>query len=81
MVNLVNERYATYYHADKMSTTFVFCFLLYVMMILVPFLISFTKDGIFHECAFRILATGVLLLRIANSDIIGLIFVGYFDSG
>lgn len=45
MVVLIHERYATYYHANKMSTTFVFCFAIYTLIIIVPFLIGFTTNG------------------------------------
>ena len=49
MVDLIHERFATYYHADKMSTTFIFCFLLYIIMVITPFLISFTAGCTFSK--------------------------------
>ena len=45
MVELINERYASYYHASKLSTTFIFCLSIYFLIIIVPFLIGFTSSG------------------------------------
>lgn len=62
MVDLIHERFATYYHADKMSTTFVFCFMLYIIMVITPFLISFTAGCTSSSLTNRVLDKGRILL-------------------
>jgi hypothetical protein len=70
MVELINERYATYYHASKGSTTFFFCLVIYFLIIIVPFLIGFTSTGIkFLYSIARFLDSGAVLLWAADSHI------------
>jgi hypothetical protein len=67
MVDLIHERFATYYHAKKLSSTFAFCFFLYFLIILVPFLISFTAGGISSHFENRFLdSSGNLLWATLN---------------
>jgi hypothetical protein len=45
MVELIREKYAKYYHAQKSSKVFVFCLFMYMLIAGISFLVAFSNQN------------------------------------